>query len=264
MNPDIVADIQLRLDAVEQDHKVAIPLAIESGSRAWGFPSPDSDYDCRFIYVPRIQDSLSLFARRDVIETPVTPVFDVNGWELRKAIKLMLKGNAVVLEWLNSSFSYRRNEAFALAMLKLAESTFQRGGLANHYLRIMLSTQKEHFGDPANVSLKKVLYALRSALALRYLRVNADHKVLPMNITELCDGSDLLPSVRREIDSLIAVKTSASEIGTGRLAETFIALMTDEAEGAQILVSAGTKVSPDAKAEAEETYLDLLSRFSPP
>jgi hypothetical protein len=79
-----------------------MPLAIESGSRAWGFPSPDSDYDCRFIFVRPIEDYLSPWQRRDVIETPLEGDFDVNGWELGKAIRLLAKGNAVIIEWLMS------------------------------------------------------------------------------------------------------------------------------------------------------------------
>jgi uncharacterized protein len=97
MDAKIVAEIKAKLDQVCLEETVAIPLAIESGSRAWGFPSPDSDYDCRFIYLRGLKHNTALFPPRDVIELPFTPIFDVNGWDLRKAIKLLLKGNAVVL-----------------------------------------------------------------------------------------------------------------------------------------------------------------------
>src|SRR5579862_9277778 len=106
MNAIAVAKIDARLAATQREHVVAIPLAIESGSRAWGFPSPDSDYDCRFIFVRSIDDYLSLFASRDVIETPLTDDLDVNGWDIVKALKLLLKGNAVVIEWLTSPIIY--------------------------------------------------------------------------------------------------------------------------------------------------------------
>ena len=88
------------------DHNVRILLAVESGSRAWGFPSPDSDFDCRFIYVRRSGEYLSLFPPRDVIEFPPDPLLDVNGWDLGKALRLLLKGNAVVIEWLTSPYIY--------------------------------------------------------------------------------------------------------------------------------------------------------------
>lgn len=89
-----VERIQARLDEVERDHGVRVLWAVESGSRAWGFPSPDSDYDCRFFYVHRHDDYLSPWRPRDVIETPLDDVLDVNGWDLIKAIRL-----AAALHW---------------------------------------------------------------------------------------------------------------------------------------------------------------------
>jgi len=87
-------------------------LAIERGSRAWGFRSPDSGYDCRFVFVRPIHQFLSSRLRRDVIETPLNGDLDVNGWELGRALKLLLKGDAVVIEWLRSSYVYRGESWF--------------------------------------------------------------------------------------------------------------------------------------------------------
>ena len=100
-----VERIQARLDEVERDHGVRVLWAVESGSRAWGFPSPDSDYDCRFFYVRRHDDYLSPWRPRDVIETPLDGVLDVNGWDLIKAVRLAARSNATVLEWLRSPLS---------------------------------------------------------------------------------------------------------------------------------------------------------------
>src|SRR4029079_5853412 len=113
--------IDLRLSAIAREHEVKIPLAIESGSRAWGFPSRDTDYDCRFIYIRNLEDYLSLFPPRDVIETPLNGDLDVNGWDLAKAIRLLLKGNAVVIEWLTSPIIYTADEQFRDTFLSLAE-----------------------------------------------------------------------------------------------------------------------------------------------
>jgi predicted nucleotidyltransferase len=106
MDHSAVAKIDARLSAIALEQRVVIPLGIESGSRAWGFPSPDSDFDCRFIFVRSMDDYLSLFALHDVIETPLVDDLDVNGWDLIKALKLLLKGNAVVIEWLTSPIIY--------------------------------------------------------------------------------------------------------------------------------------------------------------
>jgi predicted nucleotidyltransferase len=263
MDAIVVDTIKTRLIQIEADNKVSIPLAVESGSRAWGFPSPDSDYDCRFIYVPRIDDALGLFVRRDVIETPLTPVFDVNGWELRKAIKLMLKGNAVVLEWLKSPMLYRRNESFALQMMDLAEAVFQRGAIANHYCQLMRGNRARHFSDPSNVPLKKIFYAVRSALAVRYLSLNPDFKSLPMNLQELCAGCNLPTSLQGEIDSLVLQKSEIGELGFGPLPPSVIKLMEEAEEKTQFLVFHEEKLGAFARAEAENVYLSLLRQFAP-
>ena len=112
MDAAVVGEIDNRLESIRVDENVNIPWAIESGSRAWGFPSPDSDYDCRFVYVRPLADTLRLFPKRDVIEMPITPVFDVGGWELGKALKLLLKGNAVIIEWLMSPIIYDGDPVF--------------------------------------------------------------------------------------------------------------------------------------------------------
>ena len=90
------AEVERRLDEIERGENVRILLAVESGSRAWGFHSPDSDFDARFVYVRDEDAYLSLFVPRDVIETPLVDLMDVNGWDLSKAIRLMIKGNSVI------------------------------------------------------------------------------------------------------------------------------------------------------------------------
>src|SRR5580700_6481627 len=121
-DPGIVAAIDARLRAVAEREHAVVLLAVESGSRAWGFPSPDSDYDCRFIYARPRNDYLSLYAPRDVIEFPLDRELDVNGWDLAKALRLLLKGNAVVIEWLTSPISYRTDPEFRDAFLALARN----------------------------------------------------------------------------------------------------------------------------------------------
>ncbi len=90
--------------------------ACESGSRGWGFASPDSDYDVRFIYVHPLSWYLRVSPHRDVIEVPISGDLDINGWELRKALGLLKKGNATLIEWLDSPVVYRADQDFLIAM----------------------------------------------------------------------------------------------------------------------------------------------------
>ena len=96
--------IDEELEAIESQNNVKILYACESGSRAWGFPSKDSDYDIRFIYIHRTEWYLRVdnSRLRDVIEKPIDDELDVSGWELRKALILFKKSNPAFIEWLNS------------------------------------------------------------------------------------------------------------------------------------------------------------------
>lgn len=72
-------EIKAQLRRIEEEQNIKMLLAVESGSRAWGFASPDSDYDARFVYIRRPEDYLRLDAVRDVIELPIDDVLDING-----------------------------------------------------------------------------------------------------------------------------------------------------------------------------------------
>lgn len=96
--PNAPAAVLEALARIRAEHGVRIPLAVESGSRAWGFSSPDSDREARFLFVRPAAQLLTPWPPRDVIELPIVGDLDVNGWELGKALKLLLKGNAVVVE----------------------------------------------------------------------------------------------------------------------------------------------------------------------
>ena len=101
------------LRKIEAAEEVKIIMAVESGSRAWGFASPDSDYDVRFIYVRKQEDYLRLEGMRDVIEWRLDETLDISGWDLKKALQLIYKSNPTIFEWCASPIVYMENEAFA-------------------------------------------------------------------------------------------------------------------------------------------------------
>ena len=104
VSDEIRTTIAAELTRIEQAYDCEVLLAVESGSRAWGFQSRDSDYDVRFVYVHRPEWYLSvdLDLRRDVIEKPITDELDISGWDIRKTLRLFAKSNPPLLEWLGS------------------------------------------------------------------------------------------------------------------------------------------------------------------
>jgi uncharacterized protein len=216
-DPMTVKQIDARLDAIEADDRVVIVWAIESGSRAWGFPSPDSDYDCRFLFVRQEDDYLSPWTRRDVIETPLEGDLDVNGWDLGKAIKLLLKGNAVVIEWLTSPIAYRGDSWIREGLLDLARRFTDRDAVTRHYLHLGEGQRKSYFSDDKNVALKKLFYALRPAAALRWMRLHPDERIAPMHFPTLMAQCSPPSDVINIASELIALKAESKEMGSAPL-----------------------------------------------
>jgi uncharacterized protein len=213
-DPLVVSQIDARLDSVRAT-PVTLCHVVESGSRAWGFPSPDSDYDCRFIYVRPVADYLTPWGRRDVIETPLDAVLDVNGWDLAKALRLMLKGNAVVLEWLTSPVIYETLPGFRDDLLSLAEQTANQLGLARHYFHLGTRQWQHTLSEGSEAKLKKLFYALRPAMALRWLARHPTQAVPPMHFPTLMAESDVPADVAALCSTLITQKAVTRELGTG-------------------------------------------------
>lgn len=254
----VVAAIDARLDEVERDHHARILLAVESGSRAWGFGSPDSDYDVRFLYVRRVDQYLSPWIRRDVIETPLDPVLDVNGWDAGKALKLLLKGNAVAVEWLTSPIVYRGDLAAHRALTSFAVRHVDRAGLTRHY-RHLGERQYRTYCSDEEVALKKVFYALRPAIALRWLRHHPDRPLPPMHFPTLVAESDVPPTILAFVDRLLALKSQTHEMGAAPLPSHLRALIEAEfaragSEHEKPLASAVA----DAVSEAESLFRHVV------
>jgi uncharacterized protein len=252
------SQVQSRLDDVVCAHEVAILWAIESGSRAWGFPSPDSDFDCRFIYVRPPEQQIRLDPHRDVIETPLTPILDVNGWDLKKALKLMLKGNAVVLEWLASPIVYRGDDTFREETSALAHVVADRCLLTRHYAHLCARQWERHF-DGREVRLKKLFYALRPAMSLRWLRVHEGLAVPPMSFLETMAQADVSPTLMAQISELISIKAVTREMGDGQAPKDLADFIDHELKlGLEALKSLKPKPNEDGFKLANQ----LLWRWS--
>jgi len=152
---------------IEQEHDVVILQAIESGSRAWGFPSPDSDYDVRFIYAHPKDWYLQLIEEQDVIELPINDELDIAGWDLRKALNLANKGNAVVQEWMISPIVYQQSGSYA-GMSKLIENAFNPIATYHHY-RSMAKKAYADIEQSEQKKLKRFFYFARATLSAQWI-----------------------------------------------------------------------------------------------
>lgn len=163
---DIGNQIQGLLDKIESDNNVKIILAIESGSRAWGFPSIDSDYDIRFVYHQEKDWYLSPFEQPNVIDTVFIGELDAGGWDIGKCMQLMYKGNAALLEWLHSPIVYRQDQAKLAGLKQLAVDTFNSKSVFHHYRS--LAKKKILDAKTAN-NAKSYLYGLRALLCAQWV-----------------------------------------------------------------------------------------------
>lgn len=208
IDPAIRAQVLDKLRAVERDHQVRVLYACESGSRGWGFASPDSDYDVRFIFVRPAREYLRVTPVRDVIEEVPGPVFDVNGWDVRKALQLLAKGNATLVEWLSSPVVYLQDARFVARLREVAAAMHRPVRAFHHYHSMGHGTHREHLqGD--QVRAKKYLYVLRPLLAARWVLTRPDAP--PMAFEHLVREMVAEPAVRQEIAELLALKRRSGE-----------------------------------------------------
>ena len=214
IDPDVTARITAALADIETDHDVRILYACESGSRAWGFASQDSDFDVRFIYLhPKPWYlSVDLERKRDVIELPIHDDLDVGGWELRKALRLFRKSNPPLLEWLGSPIVYLDRFSAAARMRALAPEFYSPVACTYHYLHMARGNFGEFLKGP-EVRRKKYFYVLRPLLAIRW--IEADCGVVPTEFSRLVERIIEAGPLRQAIEELIVEKAQGAELGKG-------------------------------------------------
>ena len=207
-------DIALRrLGELESKRGIKVLLAVESGSRAWGFPSRDSDHDVRFLFVYPPARYLSVEPLVDSIEPENgSHPLDLGGWELRKALWLLCRGNATPIEWSTSPITYRPNPDLAAKVMALANQVSSRPALTYHYDRMARRAWAEaEIGEL--VPLKRYAYALRAALACRWLRILPSPA--PMNLEALLSQPGLDGAVAGAAARLVARKAVGDETSLG-------------------------------------------------
>ena len=194
---------------LEELHDIKICYVVESGSRAWGFPSKDSDYDVRFIYVHRKEWYLSIDQKRDVIELPINDLLDMNGWELRKALQLFRKSNPPLMEWLHSGIVYYQAFSLVDKMKAIQEKVFQPHSALYHYLNMAKGNYRDYL-QGEQVKIKKYFYVLRPILACMW--IEKYNTVPPILFQDLV--MDLLGEgeLKQEILTLLERKIRGDEL----------------------------------------------------
>ena len=209
---DVKNEILIRLKNVEVEHNVRILFAIESGSRAWGFASPNSDYDVRFIYMhePAWYQAVDLEERRDVIEYPIVDDIDLNGWYVRKALRLFWKSNPAFVEWIQSPITYIDQSEFRARALQALPQIYSPEKGIYHY-RSMAKTNYRGYLQAPMVRLKKYFYVLRPLLAAKWI-ANTGCPA-PIEFDKLLALLSDQPMVLDAILTLLEQKRNTPELG---------------------------------------------------
>lgn len=200
--------IQNKLIEIEKEYEVKILYAVESGSRAWGFESTDSDYDVRFVYIHKKDWYLSIDNGRDVIELPIDDLLDFSGWDIRKALKLFRKSNPSLLEWMTSPIVYMDDEIFNKELQKNLGDFFSPKSLMYHYLN-MANTNYRGYLKGDKVKTKKYFYVLRPLLACMWICKYRTQP--PIVFDDLLNEFELDANLKVEIDKLLERKRAGKE-----------------------------------------------------
>lgn len=199
--------IDEKLREIEAQHNIRILLACETGSRGWGFPSPDSDYDVRFIYVHEPDWYISVVEKEDHITVPINDELDITGWELRKSLQLLLKHNAALMERLQSPIVYNEVKGFKEEFLALAQADFSSISMMHHYLSMAKGYFEKCSGN--EVKLKSLFYGIRSTMAAHWILTyqTLPHMVLEKLMPVVHDKPELVQRIRE----LVQLKSGQNE-----------------------------------------------------
>ncbi len=201
--------IRSELARLEQAHDIHILYAVESGSRAWGFASTDSDWDVRFLYVHPVDWYLAIDEKRDNLEDMRPGKIDLAGWELRKALRLFRKSNPPLLEWLHSPIVYAEPFSTAQQMWQLMARYFNPKSCLYHYLHMAGGNYRQYLRTE-EVRVKKYFYVLRPLLACRWIERNGT--MPPMAFETLLNSQVEAGELKAAIDQLLARKRRGEEL----------------------------------------------------
>lgn len=202
-------EIKKELFRLEIAHEIKILFAVESGSRAWGFASTDSDWDVRFVYIHKIDWYLKIDSEKDSLEEILPNDIDLAGWELKKALRLFRKSNPPILEWLRSPILYLEQFSTAGKLRELTKEFFNPKSCLHHYLHMAEGNYRDYLQKDI-VRVKKYFYVLRPILACEWIRQT--NTMAPMEFQHLLNSQLTDQIIKKEVANLLKRKTSAEEL----------------------------------------------------
>jgi predicted nucleotidyltransferase len=246
-----------RLKDIELKYDVKVLLAVESGSRAWGFASKDSDYDVRFVYVHRREWYLTLIEGRDVIEVLDSDgVMDFAGWDLKKALLLMGKGNCGFAEWLNSPTIYYKDEGFFQEVSRLKDDYFRKISAVNHYYHMAMNHDKRYL-EKRGCEMKKFMYHLRGLLAAKYAALHGTYP--PVLFNDLVDRMVDQENIKAEIANLVRLKKESREHNTMIVNESLVAFATGVATEIESMLGTFPEEKQMDYKKLDQFFLNILT-----
>jgi predicted nucleotidyltransferase len=202
-------EIRKELLRLEQQYNIKILYAVESGSRAWGFASTDSDWDVRYIYIHNLDWYLNIDNKKDSQEEILPNDIDLAGWELKKALRLFRKSNPPMLEWLRSPIVYLQQFSTADRLRELTKEYFDPKSCLHHYLHMAEGNFREYLQKDI-VRVKKYFYVLRPILACDWIKQT--NTMAPMEFQKLVDSQVTDQHVKTEIQNLLIRKIAGEEL----------------------------------------------------
>ena len=208
---EITQEIKAKLSQIEQQENIRILYACESGSRAWGFASPDSDYDVRFVYIRPKDFYLKLENTRDTLECELNEIYDISGWDIKKMLRLLNRSNPSIFEWSVSPIIYKTTEEWNFVM-QILGNHFSETKALYHYNSITKNNLRRYFNDKTEVKYKPYFYNLRQCLSCEWI---LDRKSPPSIVFDTLKEQYLPKELQDSVNNLLELKKSMEEKETG-------------------------------------------------
>lgn len=250
IQPNIKEQIQSEINRLAVEQQIRVLYACESGSRAWGFASPDSDYDVRLIYLNTTEWYLSVLPKDENIDIFADNDLDINGWDIRKVLRLMLKSNATPYEWLQSPISYVLDEDFRAALWSLGQHYFQPRSTMHHYLGLAQNAFRKGLVTEFDINIKKYFYVFRPLFAAMWVAEKGG--VPPMTFSDLMPVLDGYPAIKPLVMDLWQQKLNAGEGDAVRIIPQLLDFIDTQIERCYTIADA---------TELRETNPDMLDAF---